>query len=174
MGIDKEDKGEFSEIQLLNIILDLFLAGAETTSTTLKWTVLFLTLYPEVQEKCRAEIEGVVGSKQPELSDMEKLVFCEATILEIQRLGCIVPSSLMHRVMEDTVVDGFFFPRNCIVISNLYYMMSSPSFWENPKEFKPERFISNGRRICMGDTLAKNELSILLTTMIQRLKFSVP
>lgn len=189
MEISRSNKEEFSEDQLLVIILDLFLAGAETTSTSLKWAILFMILNPEAQDKCRAEIERVVGSRQPNLADMEKLVYCQATILEIQRLSCTVPSSLNHRVMADTNIDGFFFPKDSIVIANFYYMMTSSSFWEEPSAFKPERFIKNGqvqkdlpqmmpfsvgRRVCMGDSLAKNELSIFFTHMVQRLRFSPP
>merc|ERR1711936_153637 len=177
------------EDQLIGIIFDLFLAGAETTSTTLKWAVLLMTLNPEVQEKCRHEIAETVGSRQPTLADMDKLVYCQATVLEIQRMGCTVPSSLNHRVLEDTTVDGFFFPKNCLVLANIYYMLKSTAFWENPSVFNPSRFIKNGklqkdlpqmmpfsvgRRVCMGDSLAKNELSIFFTSMIQRLRFSVP
>ena len=189
LEIEKSNNDDFSEDQLLVIILDLFLAGAETTSTSLKWAVLFLTLNQHVQDKCREEILDVVGSRQPNLADMAKLVYCQATILEIQRLSCTVPSSLNHRVMEDANIDGLFFPRDSIVIANFYYMMKSSSFWEEPSVFKPERFIKNGqlqkdlpqmmpfsvgRRVCMGDTLARNELSIFFTTMVQRVVFTAP
>ena len=189
MEIEKTKDDDFSEDQLMGIIFDLFIAGAETTSTTLKWAVLFLTVNPDVQKKCRKEIQDTIGSRQPALPDMDKLVYCQATILEIQRMGCTVPSSLNHRVMEDTTVDGHFFPKNTIVLANIYYMMKSEAFWENPSVFDPNRFIkagklqkdlpqmmpfSVGRLVCMGDSLAKNELSIFFTSMVQRLKFSVP
>jgi len=188
LEIEKTKDDDFSEDQLIGIIFDLFLAGAETTSTTMKWAVLFLTLHPGVQEKCRQEIEEIIGTRQPILADMDKLVYCQATILEIQRLGCTVPSSLNHRVLEDTTVDGLFFPKNSIVLANIYYMSKSTAFWEEPNLFNPNRFIkegkvqkdlpqmmpfSVGRRVCMGDSLAKNELSIFFTSMVQRLKFSV-
>jgi cytochrome P450 len=189
MEIEKTKDDDFSEDQLIGIIFDLFLAGAETTSTTMKWAVLLLTLHPEVQVKCRKEMEEKVGSRQPGLADMDKLVYCQATILEIQRLGCTVPSSLNHRVLEDTTVDGLFFPKNSIVLANIYYMSKSEAFWEDPHLFNPSRFLKDGkvlkdlpqmmpfsvgRRVCMGDSLARNELSIFFTSMVQRLKFSAP
>eukprot|EP00092_Neocalanus_flemingeri_P029723 GFUD01032271.1.p1 GENE.GFUD01032271.1~~GFUD01032271.1.p1 ORF type:complete len:496 (+),score=84.03 GFUD01032271.1:55-1542(+) len=189
MEIENAKDDDFNEDQLIGIIFDLFLAGAETTSTTLKWAVLFMILNPDVQQKCRQEIEDAIGSRQPTLADMDSLVFCQATILEIQRMGCTVPSSLNHRVLEDTTVDGLFFPKNCIVLANIYYMMKSSAFWEEPALFNPNRFIKNGklqkdlpqmmpfsvgRRVCMGDSLAKNELSIFFTSMVQRLRFSAP
>ena len=179
--ISKSENEDFSEDQLLVIILDLFLAGAETTSTSLKWAILYMILNQDVQEKCRNEIDEVVGSRQPCLADMPKLVQCQGTILEIQRLSCTV--------MADTHVDGFFFPKDSIVIANFYHMMTSTDFWLSPDNFDPERFIKDGqlqkdfpqmmpfsigRRICMGDSLAKNELSIFFTSLIQRLRFMQP
>jgi len=187
--ISKSENEDFSEDQLLVIILDLFLAGAETTSTSLKWAILYMILNQDVQEKCRNEIDEVVGSRQPCLADMPKLVQCQATILEIQRLSCTVPSSLNYRVMADTHIDGFFFPKDSIVIANFYHMMTSADFWQSADNFDPERFIKDGqlqkdfpqmmpfsigRRICMGDSLAKNELSIFFTSLIQRLRFMKP
>ena len=189
MKVENSKDDDFSEDQLLGIIFDLFLAGAETTSTTLKWAVLFMTLNTDVQQKCRHEIEEAIDSHQPTLTDMDKLVYCQATILEIQRLGCITPSSIMHKVLEDTTVDGFFFPKNCGVLANIYYMSKSSAFWEDPSMFNPNRFIKDGklqkdlpqmmpfsvgRRVCMGESLAKNELSIFFTSMVQRLRFSAP
>ena len=188
LEISKNNNADFCEDQLLVIILDLFFAGAETTSTTLKWAVLFMVLHPESQNKCRAEIEEVVGARQPSLADMGKLVYCQATILEIQRMSCTV-SSLSHRVIEDTHIDGFFFPKDSIVIANTHYMMKSPQLWDDSATFQPERFIkagklqkdlpqmipfSVGKRVCMGETLAKQELSVFFTTMLQRLRFLPP
>ena len=189
MEIGKMKDDDFSEDQLIGIIFDLFLAGAETTSTTMKWAVMLMILNPRVQQRCRQEIEECVGSRQPGLADMEKLVYCMATILEIQRVGCTVPSSLQHRVLEDTTVDGLFFPKNSLLLANIYYMSKSAAFWSDPHMFNPDRFIKDGkvqkdlpqmmpfsvgRRVCMGDSLAKNELSIFFTSMIQRLRFSTP
>ena len=104
-----------------------------------------MTVNPDVQQKCRQEIEDMIGSRQPALTDMDNLVYCQATILEIQRVGCTVPSSLNHRVLEDTTVDGHFFPKNTIVLANIYYMMKSEAFRKNPSVFDPNRFIKAGK-----------------------------
>ena len=152
---------------MLVIILDLFLAGAETTSTSLKWAVLFMTLNQEVQDKCREEITNVVGSRQPNLADMAKLVYCQATILEIQRLSCTVPSSLNHRVMEDTNIEGFLFPKDSIVIANFYYMMKSPAFWDEPSVFKPYYALCEEFRFLVTDPVTNLTNQLTVSTELQ-------
>ena len=74
----QDNTGEFTAEQLRANIFDMFVAGTETTSTTLKWAVLFLVNNQEVQERCRSEIEKEVGlAKQPGQQEMVKLPFCQ-------------------------------------------------------------------------------------------------
>ena len=81
---------------------DFFVAGSETTATTLRWAALFLVRNPEVQSKMRQEIERIVGSGRfPSMEDKPKMPYCEAVILETQRLGNIAPLSLPHSVKFD-------------------------------------------------------------------------
>ena len=78
MEMSKGENPNFEQEQLEMVCLDLFKAGAETTSTTLLWTVLYLTLHPQVQEKCFQEVQQVVGDHRPSLS--HHLPYCQATI----------------------------------------------------------------------------------------------
>ena len=74
----QDNTGEFTAEQLRANIFDMFVAGTETTSTTLKWAVLFLVNNQEVQERCRTEIKTVVGlDKQPGQQEMTKLPYCQ-------------------------------------------------------------------------------------------------
>ena len=75
--------------------LDLFKAGAETSSTTILWIILFLVRYQEVQEKCFMEISREVGEERPGLR--HKLPYCQAVIHEVQRLSCVAPQTIPHR-----------------------------------------------------------------------------
>ena len=75
--------------------LDLFKAGAETSSTTLLWIILFLTRYQEVQERCHQEVAQVTGEEAPALR--HKLPYCQAVIMEVQRLSCVAPQTIPHR-----------------------------------------------------------------------------
>ena len=75
--------------------LDLFKAGAETSSTTLLWVVLYLVRYQEVQENCYQEVARVTGEENPSLS--HHLPYCQAVIQEVQRLSCVAPQTMPHR-----------------------------------------------------------------------------
>ena len=82
---------------------DLMEAGSETTASTLVWVILYLTLHPEVQERCYTEIEENIGQTSVTLEDTANLNFCQATIAEIQRVGQIAVASFLHRVLKEVV-----------------------------------------------------------------------
>ncbi|XP_035295687.1 cytochrome P450 2J6 isoform X3 [Cricetulus griseus] len=98
----------FNEENLICSTLDLFFAGTETTSTTLRWALLYMALYPEVQEKVQAEIDRVIGQKrQPSLADRESMPYTNAVVHEVQRMGNIIPLNVPREVAKDTDLDGF-------------------------------------------------------------------
>ena len=75
--------------------LDLFKAGAETSSTTILWVILYLVRYQDVQEECHQEIVRVTGEERPSLQ--HSLPYCQAVIMEVQRLACVAPQTIPHR-----------------------------------------------------------------------------
>ena len=85
----QDNTGEFTAEQLRVNIFDMFVAGTETTSTTLKWAVLFLVNNQEVQERCRSEIEKVVGlDKHPGQQEMTRLPYCQVESWSSRLLTC--------------------------------------------------------------------------------------
>jgi len=186
--IEGEQTGdpEFSTEQLVMVVFDLMAAGAETTSTTLLWIVQYMVLYPEVQEECYREIQQSLGSTDASLSDTEKLPYCMATVAEVQRLSCVAVSTVHHRITKKVQVGDYELPEDTLVMSNLKHFMNSDKLWTNPAKFNPSRFISaegeflrpeyfvplgHGKRVCMGESLAKAELAIFFVTLLQNLKF---
>ncbi|CAG7825838.1 unnamed protein product, partial [Allacma fusca] len=111
-------------IDLYTTLMDLFVGGTETVSTTLVWAFFLLGQHPEAQEKLANEIRKVVGNREVTLSDKLSLPYVEATILEIMRMSHIAPFGTPHAVTEDLVFKGFFFPRNTIVVSNIYWSLT--------------------------------------------------
>ena len=99
MKNDPDDQ-EFCIEQLIMICMDLMSAGSETTSTTLMWSVLYMILYPEVQDRCFLEIEDSIGQSNVSLDDFEKLHFCQATIAEVLRVSQVAVSTVFHRVSK--------------------------------------------------------------------------
>ena len=137
----------FSEEQLLVVTMDLFSAGSETTATTLAWAVCFMILHPEIQVRVQEEIDSVLGDRPPTLDDRGQLVFTEATIMEIQRLGSIAGMAVPHRALEDIHVRGYRIPKDTMIWSILYYIMRDPDYWKDPDTFYPERFIGEDGKI---------------------------
>ena len=94
---------DFSEDQLIMLCLDLFSGSFDTTSSTLCWTVLYLSLHPGVQERCHDEVVRVlgVGGREVRLEDTQSLHFCQAVLAEVQRLGQVAVSIVTHRLTQE-------------------------------------------------------------------------
>ncbi|CAI4227255.1 unnamed protein product [Auanema sp. JU1783] len=184
----KMKEGTYDEKKLLNICMDFYIAGMETTSTTLRWAILFLTEHQDVQDKMRAEIESVLGHNSPTLGDKSKLPYCNAVINEVQRKANIVSNNAIHRTTKDTSVLNHFVPANSLIIAHIYNINASSSVFVNPEKFSPERFLeedgiktkkevaeqlvpfSLGKRQCAGEGLARLELFLCMTTLVQSFK----
>ncbi|KAJ4942813.1 hypothetical protein JOQ06_005325 [Pogonophryne albipinna] len=180
----------FDEENLVGSAWDLFLAGSETTSTTLRWAFLFMTKYPEMQTKVQAEIDRVIGqSRQPSMEDRANLSYTDAVIHEIQRMGNIVPLNLPHVTNRDIQLGGYTIPKGVTIIPNLTSVLYDKNEWETPNTFNPGHFLnkegkfvtraafipfSAGKRQCLGENLARMELFLFFTSFMQHFNFSMP
>ena len=100
----------------MHTLVDVFLAGSETTSTTLTWAVLYMARYPEVQSKVQEELDKVVGcGRQPSLQDRPLLPYTEAVVMEIQRYANILPQGVGHTSHRDIEVNGLVIPAGTVV-----------------------------------------------------------
>ncbi|XP_014381811.1 cytochrome P450 2J2-like [Alligator sinensis] len=179
----------FNESNLLISTLDLFFAGTETTSTTIRWGLLYMAMYPEIQERVQAEIDTVIGqSRQPAMDDRDNMPYTNAVVHEIQRMGNIVPFNLLRLTTSDTTLAGFHLPKDTILISSLTTVLNDKNEWETPDVFNPEHFLkdgqfrkkeaflpfSAGKRVCLGEQLARTELFLFFTALFQRFTFQAP
>jgi len=178
-------------LQNLTVLLrDLIGAGTETTSTTLLWAILFMTKYPKVQEKLHKEIDLVLGKdRQPSRDDRPRMPYLEAFTNEVHRKSTILPMSVYHKVLKDCDFGGFFFEKNTIVYANIYDAHHDKEFWGDPELFRPERFLdptgtkivpkpalmpfSTGKRICLGETMARDSLFYFLCGLLQNFTFEL-
>uniref|UniRef100_A0A3B3Z0Z6 Cytochrome P450, family 2, subfamily N, polypeptide 13 n=1 Tax=Poecilia mexicana TaxID=48701 RepID=A0A3B3Z0Z6_9TELE len=183
-----KDSLGFTEGNLAFCAFDLFIAGTETTATTLLWALLYLTKYPEVQEKVQAEIDRVIGqSRQPSMADRQNLPYTDAVIHEIQRMGNIVPLNALRVAAKDTTLGGYFIPKGTSVMPMLTSVLFDKSEWETPDTFNPGHFLdsngkfvkreaflpfSAGKRVCLGEGLAKMELFLFFVGLLQKFTFS--
>ncbi|XP_056671012.1 cytochrome P450 2J2-like isoform X2 [Monodelphis domestica] len=179
----------FSEGNLASCTLDIFFAGTETTSTTLRWALLYMALYPEIQGKIQAEIDRVIGqSRQPTMADKENMPYTNAAIHEVQRMGNIIPINVPRVATVDTTVAGYHVPKGTVLMTNLTALHRDPKEWATPETFNPEHFLENGqfkkresflpfsagKRVCLGEQLARAELFIFFTCLLQRFTFQAP
>ncbi|XP_017262598.1 cytochrome P450 2J6 [Kryptolebias marmoratus] len=180
----------FTETNLMMCSLDLFLAGTETTATTLMWALIYLIKNPDIQEKVQAEIDNVIGqNRQPSMADRPNLPYTDAVVHEIQRFGNIVPLNGLRVAAKDTNLGGYFIPMGTSIMPILTSVLFDKTEWETPDTFNPGHFLdangkfvkrdaflpfSAGKRVCLGEGLAKMELFLFLVGLLQKFTFSVP
>ncbi|XP_055474928.1 cytochrome P450 2J4-like [Psammomys obesus] len=184
-----DDSTSFNEENLICSTLDLFFAGTENPSTTLRWALLFMALYPEVQEKVQAEIDRVIGhDRQPSTDDRESMPYTNAVIHEVLRMGNIIPLNIPREVTADSTLAGYHLPKGTMVLTNLTALHRDPKEWDTPDTFNPEHFLENrqfkkresflpfsmGTRACPGKQLARSELFIFFTVLMQKFTFKPP
>jgi len=162
------------------------MAGVETTLSTIRWFFLYLFYYPKYQQKLYKEIESKIGLKRPTThKDIDSLPLVQAAILETLRLATVAPLSIPHKTTTDTSLAGKNIPKNTMVILNLYSIHHNEDDWENPNEFKPERWLnvdgslkpekefsfvpfSTGTRSCIGEKMARMELFLIVTRVLAK------
>ncbi|KAL8221820.1 UNVERIFIED_CONTAM: hypothetical protein K2H54_074534 [Gekko kuhli] len=183
-------KTSFNEQNLVKTIYDLVAAGTETTASTILWGLLKMVLHPEVQKRVHEEIEEVLGrDKSPMMADQPKMPYTNAVIHEIQRCADIAPLALPYITRQDVEVGNFVIPKRTVVFNHLSSVLKDETMWEKPHQFYPEHFLdangqfvkreaflpfSAGRHACPGEPMARMELFIFFTTLMQHFTFCIP
>ncbi|KAJ4928787.1 hypothetical protein JOQ06_004412 [Pogonophryne albipinna] len=179
----------FHDKNLIQTVLNLFTAGTDTTATTLRWALLYMAKNPKIQEQVQEELSKVKGGRQVQVEDRQHLHFTNAVIHEIQRLANIIPMALPHKMSQDITFQGHFIKKGTTVYPLLTSVLCDETEWEHPSSFYPAHFLdkdgkfvkrdafmpfSAGRRQCPGESLARMEIFLFFTSLLQHFRFTPP
>ena len=184
---DEDSGAQLSDQQVHDEAMTLFIAGHETTANALSWALYLLSLHPQVEAKLLDELQAVLGGRVPTMADLRQLTYTDMVIKETMRL--YPPAWMITRIAkEDVEIGGYAVVAGSIVLVSQYVMHHHPYYWERPEEFQPERFaeewdqsipkfayfpFGGGPRVCIGNSFAMMEATLVLATIMQRYHLSL-
>ena len=182
----KDDQLEiYTQPQLVQICIDLFIAGSETTSKSLLFAIALMIRYPRVQEKIHEELDKIDGPFVS-MKDRPKLPYVEATLSEVWRFCNIAPFGPPRLAHKDTHLKSTTVPAGSIIMYNTFSLHMDKDHWGDPEVFRPERFLDDagkfrpdeyslpfgiGRRRCLGESLARMENFLFFTNLFKAFQF---
>ncbi|KAG0469507.1 hypothetical protein HPP92_016207 [Vanilla planifolia] len=192
---------QFAENPLLDVKLsrdslkafsqDLIAGGTESSAVTVEWAMSELLRRPEAMEKAMEELDRVVGRERwVEEKEAAELPYISAIVKETMRLHPVALMLVPRLAREDVVIDGYDIPAGTRVLVNTFSIGRDPEIWEDPVEFRPERFLGSevdvkgqdfellpfgsGRRMCPGYALGIRVIHSSLASILQGFHWRLP
>ncbi|KDP36253.1 hypothetical protein JCGZ_09818 [Jatropha curcas] len=173
------------------VILDMFIAGSDTSSTTLEWAMSEMMKNPSIMEKAQAEVRKVFGSKgKVDEAGLHELSYLKLVIKETLRLHPPVPLLLPRENKENVVIEGYDIPAKSKVVVNAWAIARDPKYWDEAERFYPERFINSsidfkganfefipfgaGRRMCPGMIFGLASVELPLAQLLYHFDWKLP
>ncbi|XP_032951533.1 cytochrome P450 2W1 isoform X3 [Rhinolophus ferrumequinum] len=215
-GQGGDPDGLFAQTNVVACVLDMVMAGTETTSATLQWAALLMGKHPSVQDRVQEELDRVLGpGRPPRPEDQRSLPYTTAVLHEVQRFITLLPH-MPRCTVSDTRLHGYLLPKGTPVVPLLSSVLLDKTQWETPHQFNPGHFLDasgcfvkraaflpfsaappfhsrswaveraglaappcasvslEGRRVCVGESLARTELFLLFAGLLQRFRLLPP
>ncbi|KAE8652614.1 cytochrome P450 71A1-like [Cucumis sativus] len=186
-----EDKFFLTMDNVKGIILDMFVAGTDTTFIALDWGMTELITHPNAMKRAQSEIRRVVGDRRNVTdSDVLEMPYLKAVVKEVLRLHPPVPVSTPRETIEDVRIEGYDIPAKTRVFVNVWAIGRDPESWKDPETFEPERFLESevdykglnfefipfgaGRRICPGITMGIATIELGLAQILHSFDWELP
>ncbi|MDJ0755235.1 MAG: cytochrome P450 [Ardenticatenaceae bacterium] len=183
-----EESGEgMSDQQIRDEVITLLIAGHETTANLMAWTWLLLAQNPAARAQLEEEVDRVLNGRLPGMDDIPNLPVAERILKEALRL--YPPAWFISRnAIGDDEIGGYSIPAGSLVSASVFLAHRHPEFWPDPLKFDPDRFLpereknrpryaylpfGGGPRLCIGNTFAMVEATLILTTLVQRLRLEL-
>ncbi|CAI2350544.1 unnamed protein product [Caenorhabditis sp. 36 PRJEB53466] len=186
---NEKNFGGYEMEQLDSVCFDLWVAGMETTSNTLYWSLLYVLLNPQVRHKVYEELDRVIGNDRIiTTSDRNQLNYISATLNETQRLANLLPMNVSRKTTAEVEIGGYRIPKDTVITPQISVVMYDPEIFPEPQEFRPERFLeedgslkkveelvpfSIGKRQCLGEGLARMELFLFFANLFNKFDISL-
>lgn len=176
-------ENEFTLADIKGAAGAIFIAGGNTTWSTITVSILNMLVNPEVQKKAQDELDSVIGrDRLPNLADRPSLPYMAHIIQETYRWAPLSPLGVPHKTLEDDIYKGMLIPKGSVVYANAKAMTHDESTYRDPSAFNPDRYVSKecggagepfpqgpfgfGRRACPGRWLADASVFIFMSTLL--------
>ena len=131
----------FTEKNLICNVVNVFIAGMETSANTLAWCLLYVATHTDTQSRLQKEIDAIGQDRMVALSDEPTLPYVQATICEVQRIRPVTPLGAPHSNPQEATINGFTIPKDTMVVTNIWAMHHDQQLWREHEKFQPERFL---------------------------------
>ena len=183
-AVANPDIPEFDQAQAIDELKQYLWAGTETTALTLAWAMYETSKNPEAAARIRAEGEAVYGDREPTAADYSALSYTRAVIQETMRLYPPI-WGLMRTASKPDEIDGKEIKAGDRIMMFAYGVHHNPKYWEDPEDFKPERFMGDavkkrvpytyipfggGKRSCIGGAMSQVENTLALSILLRRFR----
>ena len=183
-AVEDPNVPEFDQAQAIDELKQYLWAGTETTALTLAWSLYLASRHPETADRIRKEGEAVYGDREPTAADYSALAYTRAVIQETMRLYPPIWGFIRVATKTEEIGGKEIRPGDRVMLF-AYGMHHSPKYWDEPEEFRPERFMGDaarkrkpytylpfggGKRSCIGGAMSQVENTLALSLLLRRFR----